>query len=372
MIEVTHFHNLSHIFISFIGAILTLALYFNIRNRYADLLEENDQRRVDKGLLYISLAFFVWVMAGIGTIIGGTHPTLDAILTHVFSLSNSIFLILALFYMPNASDLIYQNQKNIQKIIIGFVVLTIGMLVVELSWSPELSSFNYLAIPDIFMSFIVSVLLILALYKTFIQRGMPIVAWISVGVVLMMFISQYPVLIPRFTQDFTTQLLKIISKTSLILICLVLATTWVIELSNTPRRHEMKLEILDWSLIRLTIPSKNIINETMDFGSKTTQFKNLLKFAIRRKYGTGDEQAILIGNGGELKSQTYLTRIIDNLKEISTNHSNLELERKDLFTFLGEGKYRLRLLPEHISIEPNLLIEFSKQSDNQYYMSVCN
>lgn len=376
MNEVTQFHHLSHIFISLIGALLSITLYFNIRKKYAVLLEEDSQKRVDKGLLYISLAFLVWVMAGIWTLVSAkwqiASPLINSTLASVFSLLNSILFVGALFYMPNASDLIYHNKKNIQKIIFGFIAITIVMILANAFISNAELAFNYLAIPDILMSLFVSVLLIIVFHKTFVQRGMPTVALISTAVISLLFLSQYPVIFSSYSSEFYTQLTKIISKTSFIFICLVLAASWVIELANTPRNREMKLEFLDWSLIKLNIPSKGIINETIDFGSKTTQFKNLLKFAIRRKYGSGDEQAILVGGNGELKSQTYLTRILDNLKEILPLDDQIELDRKDLFTFLGEGKYRLRLLPEHIIIEDNLLHEFSKQADNQDYNALCN
>lgn len=59
MSEVTQFHNLSHIFISFIGAVLLLAIYYNIRKRFYSVLEDgNGIKRVDKGLLYTILQFW--------------------------------------------------------------------------------------------------------------------------------------------------------------------------------------------------------------------------------------------------------------------------------------------------------------------------
>jgi len=130
----------------------------------------------------------------------------------------------------------------------------------------------------------------------------------------------------------------------------------------------MTIHFKDWSRIELSIPSKHIIRETLDFGSKTTQFKNLLKLAIRRKYATPDSQSIAVGNGGELSSQTYLTRIIDNLNAIGSFSGDQMIDRKDLLTFIGEGKYRLRMLPEHIDIDPALLKEFVELPDHNTYL----
>ena len=96
----------------------------------------------------------------------------------------------------------------------------------------------------------------------------------------------------------------------------MLAASWVIEVANTPKPAEIRLRFTDWSRIILSIPSKNIELAEIDFGSKTTQFKNLLKFSIRRKFGEGDHQCIDAISGGEIKSQAYVTRIPDNINEI--------------------------------------------------------
>ena len=64
--------------------------------------------------------------------------------------------------------------------------------------------------------------------------------------------------------------------------------------------------------------------------------------------------------GGEIKSQTYLSRIIENINDILSLDSTQKLARKDIFTFIGEGKYRLRMLPQNIAIDAALLEEFKK------------
>ena len=97
-----------------------------------------------------------------------------------------------------------------------------------------------------------------------------------------------------------------------------------------------------------------------------------MKFAIRREHGTGDLQSILVSSGGEIKNQTYLTRIIENINEILQLEAHQQLERRDLFTFLGEGKYRLRMIPENITIDEGLLHEFVQASENEEYKAICN
>jgi hypothetical protein len=132
----------------------------------------------------------------------------------------------------------------------------------------------------------------------------------------------------------------------------------VIQLAHTPKPNEIRIKFLDWSLIQLSVPSKGIYEQKIDFGSKTTQYKNLLNFAYKRKFAEASNQSIIVNSGGEIKSQTYLTRIVENINSILQLEENNRLERKDLITFIGESKYRLRILPEHIIIDEALLEEF--------------
>jgi hypothetical protein len=222
-------------------------------------------------------------------------------------------------------------------------------------------------IPDLLLSAFLCYLLGVSFYRTFAYRGLKVIGVISILVIVLIFVSQISEVFLTFGNDFSNNFIKIIAKTSLISIFLVLATTWVIRLASTPKPNEITIHFLDWSLVKLNIPTKNIYDQTIDFGSKTTQYKNLLKFAIRRKYAEGDFQTIPVNLGGEIKNQTYLTRIIENINDILQLDDSQKLDRRDLFTFIGESKYRLRIVPNNISIDKRLLEEFSESSENKDY-----
>ena len=375
MSEVEKFHILAHIFISFIGGVLLIAIWYNIRRRFRKILEEDDsQKRVDKGLLYLSMAMFIWVISGGWAFLG--NPISDTISYQIginlLSILNNLFLLLALFYFYYAPQFIYNNQGNINKIIIAIVAVAVLTLIFSQIPGAQNEAFGMRlsSIPDLILSGFLSYLLVVSFYRTFANRGLQIVAIISVAAIVLMFISQLPEVFVHWNEldnGFTHNLIKIVAKTSLIAISLVLATSWVIRLANTPKPNEMSIQFLDWSLVKISIPSKEVHHQTIDFGSKTTQYKNLLKFAVRRKYGTGIEQSILIGAAGEIKNQTYLSRIIDNINDILQLDDTQKLERRDLFTFIGEGHYRLRMIPEHIQMDAGLLEEFVKRSDQVFY-----
>lgn len=377
MKDLAIFHTLAHVSIAFIGAVLLLAIWYNIRKRFKARLEENEgQQRVDKGLMYLSLALFVWVGSGVwgyaATLWSFEQRTTYLLGISLLSTLNNLFILLALFYFSHAPQFIYNNEKNIGKIIALILFVTVITIGLSLGLDNNHPYLNIAGIPDLLLSSFLCYLLAYALYSTFLDRDLTIVALIAVLAILLTFVSQLPEVFLQLNNGFTNKLIQIIAKTSLIAIFLVLATSWVIELASKPRSSEMMLEFLDWSLIKLTIPSKGIYAQTVDFGSKTTQYKNLLKFAIRRKWGEGKEQCILVGAAGELKNQTYLSRIIENCNSILQLEQEEKLQRRDLFTFIGEGQYRLRMLSKHIVIESNLLEEFIKSPQNQHYKSICN
>lgn len=379
MTEVAKFYILSHICIAFIGGVLLLALWYNIRARFRQLLEEDDsQKRVDKGLLYLSLAMFVWVISGCwifgGTIFNTTETQGYQLAINLFSIVNNMFLLLALFYFYYAPKFIYHNKKNIKKIIwvIIFTSVITFALPFILKESNVVNGIRISAVPDLLLSAFLCYLLGVSFFRTFVYRGLKIIGYISVLVILLIFVSQISEVFLTYGNDFSNNFIKIIAKTSLISIFLVLATTWVIRLASTPKPNEITIHFLDWSLVKLNIPTKNIYDQTIDFGSKTTQYKNLLKFAIRRKYAEGDSQTIPVNLGGEIKNQTYLTRIIENINDILQLDDSQKLDRRDLFTFIGESKYRLRIVPNNISIDKRLLEEFSESAENKDYKAFCN
>ncbi|MTI31223.1 hypothetical protein [Xanthovirga aplysinae] len=380
MLLAEKFHILSHIFISLIGSILLIALWYNIRSRFKKLLaEEEGLNRVDKGLAYLSMAIFIWVLSGIWSFLAGNFALQEALVHAIRSLLstvNNLFLLLALFYFHQSPRFIYKNSKNVKRITLGIIGLSLFSMGLFQKFGYQ--SFNGIIvsfIPDLMLSAFSCYLMLVSFYKTFMLRELKVVAFLSVFLITILFYSQLPEVFSNMNDDFENNLMKIIAKTSLISIFLVLATNWVMQLAQTPKPSEMSLQFLDWSLVNLSVPSKGIHQKTIDFKGKTTQFKNLLKFAIRRKAGKGEEQYIEIGKGGEILRQTYLSRIIDNINQILPGEENEQLERNDLFTFVGQGKYRLRMIPKNITIDQTLLKEFTNDTDNQDYrqfVTFCN
>lgn len=374
MLQPQHdFYLLSEILISFIGAILLLAIWSAVQRYFKQQLShEISVKRVDKGLIYLSLSVFVWCASASVTFLSLRLPNSEwtlLISQNIFSILNSLFLILAIFYFDHAPSYLYNNKRNAKKIMLLLIGLSLLSLLLAIVFNDTTSTYGirYSVIPDLLLSLLLSWFLGVSLFRTFAHRKMTLVAFISLAAILLIFVSQLPQAFHIESLSFYNDLIKIVAKTGLISIFLVLGTSWVIELAQTPNVATMKIHFTDWNQLILSIPSKGIENRQVEFGSKTTQFNNLLKFAIRRKCAQEKDMCIEVSSGGEIPSQTYLSRIIDNLNEILELQGDDKLNRNDLFTFIGQAKYRLRFIPEFIEIDAALLNEFIHNVDNQQY-----
>lgn len=367
------FYLITEFLISLIGGFLLLAIWLVVQNKFKQkLTSEISIKRFDKGLLFISFSVFVWAISSLLILIFNTYHInnwITLIFQNMFSILNSLFLILALFYFDNSPKYLYNNKKSTKLILLFFIGLSVISLLLALFFGETIKTYGFRlnTIPDLILSTVLTWFLIISLYRTFYNRHMKSVAIIAVLSIVILFISQAPYVFNFESYLFLIDLTKLIAKTTLIFVFLVLGTSWVIELSQLPEATSMKINFINWNIIELSIPSKNILNQTINFGNKTTQFNNLLKFAIRRKFASEENMCIEVFNGGEILSQTYLSRIIDNINAILELDNENKISRNDFFTFIGQAKYRLRFLPDSIEINQSLLLEFTGNIDNGHY-----
>ena len=367
------FYLITELLISLIGGFLLLSIWLVVQNKFQQkLTSEISVKRFDKGLLFISFSVFVWAISSLLILVFtkfNTSGWIILISQNMFSILNSLFLILALYYFDNSPEYLYNNKKSTKRILVFFIGISLISLLIALFFGETIKTYGirFNTIPDVLLSVILSWFLILSLYRTFYNRKMKSVAIIAVFSILVLFITQVPYVFNFEDYISIIELAKLISKTTLIFLFLVLGTSWVLELSQMPEATTMKINFVNWNVIEISIPSKNIINQTINFGNKTTQFNNLLKFAIRRKFASEENMCIEVYNGGEILSQTYLTRIIDNINAILGLEEGEKITRNDFFTFIGQAKYRLRFLPEFIEINDALLLEFTSNIDNGHY-----
>jgi hypothetical protein len=367
------FYLITELLISLIGGFLLLSIWLVVQNKFKQkLTSEIAIKRFDNGLLFISYSVFVWALSSFLILIFHTYNADNWFILlsqNMFSILNSLFLILALYYFDNSPKYLYNNKKSTKRILFFFIGISIISVLIALFFGETINTYGirFNTIPDLLLSAILTWFLIISLYRTFYNRKMKSVALIAVFSIIILFITQISYVFNFDSYASSIDLAKLISKTTLIFIFLVLGTSWVLELSQLPEATTMKINFVNWNVIELSIPSKNILNQTINFGNKTTQFNNLLKFAVRRKFASEENMCIEVFNGGEILSQTYLSRIIDNINAILELEDDAKISRNDFFTFIGQAKYRLRFLPIHIDINKTLLLEFTHNIDNDAY-----
>ena len=367
------FYLITELLISLIGGFLLLSIWLVVQNKFKQkLTSEISVKRFDKGLLFISFSVFVWSFSSLLILVFtqfNANNWIILISQNMFSILNSLFLILALYYFDNSPEYLYNNKKSTTRILFFFIGLSLLSLIIALTFGETITTYGirFNTIPDLLLSATLTWFLMLSLYRTFYNRKMKSVAIIAVLSIIILFVTQVPYVFNFENYSFSIDLAKLIAKTTLIFIFLVLGTSWVLELSQLPEATTMKINFVNWNVVELSIPSKNIVNQTINFGNKTTQFNNLLKFAIRRKFASEENMCIEVYNGGEILSQTYLSRIIDNINAILELEDDMKITRNDFFTFIGQAKYRLRFLPEYIEINDALLLEFTHNIDNGQY-----
>src|SRR5690349_4396412 len=165
MADVIRFHILAHIIISFTGALLLLAIWYNISDRFRYILEEdNVPQRVDKGLLYLSIAIFVWVIAGCwayaGNGFGFSHTRYFNAGNNLFSIANDLFLFLALRYAEHAPEFIQRNKKNSNRIVLLIFLMAIATGFIAIPSGNDEQPLRLAALPDLILSGFLTVLLI--------------------------------------------------------------------------------------------------------------------------------------------------------------------------------------------------------------------
>ena len=130
---------------------------------------------------------------------------------NLFSIFNNLFFLLALYYFDNAPTFIYRNKKNNWILTVMVVLVAIASIVLPQTAVSLLGTqIRIHVLPDLLFSLFLSGLLAYTFYQTFIRRGLPIVALISLVIVSTLFISQIPELFENGHNEFAVHLVKLI------------------------------------------------------------------------------------------------------------------------------------------------------------------
>src|SRR6478672_5209546 len=180
------FYLITELLISLIGGFLLLSIWLVVQDKFKQkLTSEIAVKRFDKGLLYLSFSVFVWSFSSLLTLVFNNFNTSSWIILisqNMFSILNSLFLILALYYFDNSPEYLYNNKRSTKRILFFFVGISLVSLMIALFFGETINTYGirFNTIPDVLLSGILTWFLILSFYRTFHNRKMKSVSVIAV------------------------------------------------------------------------------------------------------------------------------------------------------------------------------------------------
>lgn len=159
--------------------------------------------------------------------------------TSIFSLFNSLFILLALpwfRYIPKSINAIVKSK--FWKLIVGLPFLFSLLPTLSKIWNYQANAI--ISELDVYYSVFTLIFLGIIMWSSFDKRRLPVLAWISLLSILITFIAQ----IYKMTgSDINLILFSAIFKTSLIMIFFALALSWVKELSENTITNLEKISL---------------------------------------------------------------------------------------------------------------------------------
>lgn len=331
------------------------------------------KKQGDLGQVWLALSILCWSLSGATEVLfirffdeAAFAPYLNG-LRSIFSLSNSLFILLGLpwfRYLPERiAPLIKSKSWTIIVMIpFGFSILpTISRIL----FSREM---GLIYEPDIYYAFFTLFFLGVVLWESFQKRGLKLLAWLSVICILTTLIAQ---LLKHPSFEINPALLSAIFKTFLIMIFFALALSWVKELAE----HVIPSpEYLQLHLIEDKSPDGKIEYQVKLFGIPNTRnafllspalFELLVKF--NRALQSGDGWLEIKPKADERTNRTYDIQDHNQIKRIlcglldglyGKGQWNKELHeiplRQTLFEMSEkrERKIRLKLPGKNVSHSP--------------------
>lgn len=212
--------------ISQFSVCLTATFIFWIIYKYPAPEAENRRPKREKGLLFISLAVFIWALSPAITLLFGISSELRI----YFSTLNNVFLLLATAffeYGPRKLRFFQLHERWVWLVICG------GLIVASIT--SNLHDIYWQRIPDVFLSITTIAVLGWAICKSFYHRIFKEAAIIAGIIVLYMIYTQLQELnnlgsISHFLQPTEMELIVLLtSKSLLIMILLLVSLSWIHE-----------------------------------------------------------------------------------------------------------------------------------------------
>ncbi|RUA15644.1 MAG: hypothetical protein DSY83_07260 [Flavobacteriia bacterium] len=202
------------------------------------------KRQKDYGPVWLALSVLCWAFSGLVEILylndDGSHLHFKDGLRSIFSLTNSLFILLALSwfkYLPKPFAPLIKSKFWPYIIGIPFAFALFPTLF-KMFLAREASVINEL---DVVYAFLTLIFLGFVLWESFTKRRLPLLGWLALITIMITLLAQ----IYKLMDDTVNLLLfSAIFKTSLIMLFFALALSWVKELTETVIPEPQQLQIL--------------------------------------------------------------------------------------------------------------------------------
>lgn len=282
--EIVWFYGWWQLIVCLFAFLALMAIWWHLGKKQGDL-----------GQVWLALSVLCWSLSGASDVIfirffpEESYAVYSSGLRSVFSLSNSLFILLGLpwfRYLPERiAPLIKSKTWTIIVLIpFGFSILpTISRIL----FSHEI---GLIYEPDIYFATFTLFFLGVVLWESFQKRGLQWLAWLSVAC---MFTTLAAQLLKHPSIEVNPELLSAIFKTFLIMIFFALALSWVKELSEhvipAPRSLQLSLQELKTTSGKMEYQGRlfGIQKANNDFTLSPASFELLARFVHALQNGDG-------------------------------------------------------------------------------------
>ncbi|MBL7800307.1 MAG: hypothetical protein JNL95_06230 [Chitinophagales bacterium] len=246
-------------------SITTSILIAEIWYRYYSIRKKNES---DLGLFYMAFALLIWgISEGLMLLLHNSkYIQLVTLAKPLFSTVNSYYLIIGLGYFEMTPQWLKYSNQNTKHLFLYSAITTFLFTVIFFLKG----NYDYVSIPDFVYSICTVTLIVIVFFKTFISRGLYLLAVFSVIVMFMLLLAQ-PFLNFFYGQGKETEclILDFFSRLSFIIIICLLAYSWA---QKKLLNVSDKLENLETNVSNLTREKDKLVKEEREIFWKGVAF----------------------------------------------------------------------------------------------------
>lgn len=353
--------SLFFIFFSVLSVVAVGATHFYIKEKLGN--------KHDDGLLWVSVALFVWLLMGL---LEYRYASLGQVYLQahykeiwpywygrkVLSIFNSALFVYSLSYFRDGW---LQLHKRLEKVNLrSLSLVTVLLCFATLPLRPSIW-----LLTDTVVSVVVALLLCLSMSAIFYQRGLRVMAAYALLVCFFLVFTQVNELLhdPNFSgstgadDNVVGELIRMLSRPSLVICILVLAVSWlgsqleeeVVSRSRTQQENSLRFEtrgIRNFVTMSLRTEAFSFQNMVFDFTNRTSPYLFLRRCAERAAANEDFHRDEFTEN-----FDTMVKRLLEPINQkLADEGFGHQLQKSDLFVRENKGIYRLVFGKEEVTL----------------------